>query len=62
MKILINVVGAKLDLKNDEEQTAMHLAAQFGRKSAISALLEKDPRLISDLDVNNNAPILGDDM
>ena len=33
---------AKVDIKNDEEQTPMHRAAQFGKKNVISALAKKD--------------------
>ena len=48
---------AKADSKNDEEQTPMHRAAQFGKKNVIAVLARKDLKLISDWDENNDTPL-----
>jgi len=44
-------------MKNDEEQTPMHRAAEFGKKNVISILAKRDPRLIHDWDENNDTPL-----
>ena len=46
--------GANLGLKNEEEATAMHLAAKRGQKKIITALNKKDSKLLADQDANND--------
>ena len=48
---------AKVDMKNDEEQTAMHMAAQFGMDKVISELAVQDAKLIDDWDENNDTAL-----
>ena len=51
------LIKANPNLKNDVEQTAMHRAAEAGKKHVISVLAAKDNGLISDWDEDNNTPL-----
>ena len=56
MRVLIKY-GAMVGLKNDEEQTAMHKAAEFGQSNIIRQLYKRDDSLIGDWDENNDLPL-----
>ena len=46
--------GAKVGLKNDEEKTPMHVAAEKGKSNVIRLLANHDKNLIFDEDEDSN--------
>jgi len=44
-------------MKNDEEQTALHVAAHYGKSKIISVLAEEDLMLIHHKDENNDTAL-----
>ena len=49
--------GADIGLKNDEEQTPMHMAAKSGKPNLIRALQKHDSKLVHDWDENSDTPL-----
>ncbi len=49
--------GSPLDRKNEDEQTALHLAAAHGRTDVVEKLLEVDRNAIMNEDEDSNTPL-----
>ncbi|XP_033635280.1 transient receptor potential cation channel subfamily A member 1 homolog isoform X2 [Asterias rubens] len=56
VKILLER-GASLEAKNEEEQTALHLASKHGRVHTLNELVRQDITGINDEDENSNSPL-----
>ena len=49
--------GARIDFKNEDEATPVHIAAMYGQHSALSELLDHDKTMINSLDENANTAL-----
>ena len=49
--------GARIDFKNEDEQTPLHLAAINGRLKVIQVLLAKERSIIHDDDEDSNTAL-----
>jgi len=49
--------GARIDFKNEDEATSLHIAAMHGQHAALSELLNHDRTMINSLDENANTAL-----
>ena len=56
-ELLKNEFETKIDQKNEDEKTAIHLASAGGHDEVLKLLLKKDPNGIRDKDEENNTPL-----
>ena len=58
---LINLLverNVDLDARNDEGESAYHLAAKYGSTSSLQTLLEADPHHVDDVDLLKCTPLM----
>ena len=56
MQILLDA-GARIDLKNEKEQTALHLSAEHGKLKVLTEILRRKKEAMHDDDEDANSPL-----
>ncbi|XP_022091401.1 transient receptor potential cation channel subfamily A member 1-like isoform X2 [Acanthaster planci] len=55
---LLLVKGAKVDTRDNEEKTPLHIACQFGHLACVKILLQHSPNLLNTDDMDGMTPLL----